>query len=247
MMIKTNKLTKNFHSLEVLKGIDLQVNEGEVVAILGPSGSGKSTLLRCLNGLEELSGGSFEVAGIHVDTDMKRRERTKQYRGIRLHTGMVFQAFNLYPHKTVLQNVMEALLMVKKWDKEKAVQKGETLLARVGLLDKRDEYPSRLSGGQQQRVAIARTLALEPSIILFDEPTSALDPELVDEVLNVIRELAKGGMTMVIVTHEMQFAREVADRIVFMADGNIVEEAKPEVFFTQPKTERAKKFLKLSS
>lgn len=247
MMIKTNKLTKSFHSLEVLKGIDLQVSEGEVVAILGPSGSGKSTLLRCLNGLEELSGGSFEVAGIHVGTDMKRRERTKQYRDIRLHTGMVFQAFNLYPHKTVLQNVIEALLMVKKWDKEKAVQKGETLLSRVGLLDKRDEYPSRLSGGQQQRVAIARTLALEPSIILFDEPTSALDPELVDEVLNVIRELAKGGMTMVIVTHEMQFAREVADRIVFMADGNIVEEAKPEAFFTQPKTERAKKFLKLSS
>jgi L-cystine transport system ATP-binding protein len=244
-MIKTNKLSKSFHSLEVLKGIDLQVDEGEVVAILGPSGSGKSTLLRCLNGLEELTGGSFEVSGIHVDANQSIRERITKYREIRLHTGMVFQQFNLYPHKTVLQNVMEALLIVKKWDKEKAIQKGEALLSRVGLFDKRDEYPSRLSGGQQQRVAIARTLALEPNIILFDEPTSALDPELVDEVLSVIRELANEGMTMVIVTHEMQFAREVADRIVFMADGIIVEEGKPGEFFTQPKTERAKKFLKL--
>jgi cystine transport system ATP-binding protein len=244
-MISTKKLSKSFQNLEVLKGIDLKVNEGEVVAILGPSGSGKSTLLRCLNGLEELTGGSFEVNGISVDIKQSKRERTRNYREIRLHTGMVFQQFNLYPHKTVLQNVIEALLIVKKWDKEKAVQKGEALLSRVGLFEKRFEYPSRLSGGQQQRVAIARTLALEPNIILFDEPTSALDPELVDEVLYVIRELANDGMTMVIVTHEMQFAREVADRIVFMADGVIVEEGKPEEFFTQPKSERAKKFLKL--
>ncbi|MDP4105831.1 MAG: amino acid ABC transporter ATP-binding protein [Bacillota bacterium] len=244
-MIRTNKLSKRFQNLEVLKGIDLKVNEGEVVAILGPSGSGKSTLLRCLNGLEELTGGSFEVNGISVDTKQNKRERTRNYREIRLHTGMVFQQFNLYPHKTVLQNVIEALLIVKKWNKETAIQKGEVLLSRVGLFEKRFEYPSRLSGGQQQRVAIARTLALEPNIILFDEPTSALDPELVDEVLYVIRELANDGMTMVIVTHEMQFAREVADRIVFMDDGVVVEEGVPAEFFTQPKSERAKKFLKL--
>ncbi|MEH7108105.1 amino acid ABC transporter ATP-binding protein [Bacillus sp. JJ1764] len=244
-MIKTNKLSKSFHQLEVLKGIDLQVNDGEVVAIVGPSGSGKSTLLRCLNGLEELTEGSFELNGNVVYSKQSKRERIKEYRKIRLQTGMVFQQFNLYPHKTALQNVMEALMIVKKWDKEKAIQKGEALLSRVGLFDKRNEYPSRLSGGQQQRVAIARTLALEPSIILFDEPTSALDPELVDEVLNVIRELANEGMTMVIVTHEMQFAREVADRIIFMADGIIVEEGKPEEFFMNPKTERAKRFLKL--
>lgn len=244
-MIRTSKLSKRFQSLEVLIGIDLQVNAGEVVAILGPSGSGKSTLLRCLNGLEELTDGSFEVNGISIDAIENKQERTKKYREIRLHTGMVFQQFNLYPHKTVLENVIEALLIVKKWDKTKAIQKGEALLSRVGLFEKRSEYPSRLSGGQQQRVAIARTLALEPNIILFDEPTSALDPELVDEVLYVIRELANDGMTMVIVTHEMQFAREVADRIVFMADGVVVEEGKPEEFFTQPKTERAKKFLKL--
>ncbi|MFB6466451.1 amino acid ABC transporter ATP-binding protein [Cytobacillus sp. Hz8] len=244
-MIKTNKLSKSFHQLEVLKGINLQVNDGEVVAILGPSGSGKSTLLRCLNGLEELTEGNFELNGIVIDAKQSKRERINEYRKIRLQTGMVFQQFNLYPHKTVLQNVIEALMIVKKWDKEKSIQKGEALLSRVGLFDKRNEYPSRLSGGQQQRVAIARTLALEPNIILFDEPTSALDPELVDEVLNVMRELANEGMTMVIVTHEMQFAREVADRIIFMADGIIVEEGKPEEFFANPKTERAKKFLKL--
>lgn len=244
-MIRTKKLSKSFYNLTVLKDIDLQVNDGEVVAILGPSGSGKSTLLRCLNGLEELTGGSFEVSGISVNAEQNKRDLIKKYREIRLHTGMVFQQFNLYPHKTVIQNVIEALLVVKKWDKEKAIKKGEDLLTRVGLFDKRHEYPSRLSGGQQQRVAIARTLALEPNVILFDEPTSALDPELVDEVLNVIRELVTEGMTMVIVTHEMKFAREVADRIVFMADGVIVEEGSPEEFFTNPKTERARKFLKL--
>ncbi|MED3561704.1 amino acid ABC transporter ATP-binding protein [Bacillus xiapuensis] len=243
-MIKTNKLSKSFHDLEVLKSVDLQVNTGEVVAILGPSGSGKSTLLRCLNGLEEMTSGSFEVNGIIVDAKQSKKERNKKIRSIRLHTGMVFQQFNLYPHKTALQNVIEALRVVKKWSYEKAVEKGDNLLSRVGLYEKRNEYPSRLSGGQQQRVAIARSLALEPAIILFDEPTSALDPELVEEVLSVIRELAKDGMTMVIVTHEMQFAREVADRIVFMADGTIMEEGKPEDFFTNPRTERAKRFLK---
>lgn len=244
-MIKINKLSKNFHNLEVLKNINLQIEAGEVVAILGPSGSGKSTLLRCINGLEEITNGSFEVSGIFVNSKQSKKERNKKIREIRLHTGMVFQQFNLYPHKTVLQNVIEALLIVKKMEKERAIEKGEKLLTRVGLFEKRNEFPSRLSGGQQQRVAIARALALEPNVILFDEPTSALDPELVDEVLNVIRELAKEGMTMVIVTHEMQFAREVADHIVFMADGVVVEYAKPEEFFTKPKTDRAKRFLKI--
>jgi L-cystine transport system ATP-binding protein len=223
----------------------LQVNSGEVVAILGPSGSGKSTLLRCINGLEELTSGSIEVSETKVDARKNPKERNRQIRKIRLHTGMVFQQFNLYPHKTVLENVIEALLIVKKWPKNRAVEKGEMLLTRVGLIDKKDVYPSRLSGGQQQRVAIARALAMEPDILLFDEPTSALDPELVDEVLAVIKELAQDGMTMAIVTHEMAFAREVADRIVFMADGVIVEEGTPEQFFTQPKTDRAKKFLKM--
>jgi L-cystine transport system ATP-binding protein len=244
-MINTNELSKSFGELEVLKKIDLHVKSGEVVAILGPSGSGKSTLLRCLNGLEEMTGGSLEVSGIVVDENQSKKEYRKKIREIRLHTGMVFQQFNLYPHKTALENVIEALLVVKKWPMEKAMEKGEALLARVGMSDKRDVFPSRLSGGQQQRVAIARALAMEPDVMLFDEPTSALDPELVDEVLNVMKELAKDGMTMVIVTHEMQFAREVADRVVFMADGIVVEESAPEPFFTQPQTDRAKKFLKI--
>lgn len=244
-MIKIKQLTKHFGKQEVLKGINLQIQAGEVVAILGPSGSGKSTLLRCLNGLEQMTYGGIEVSGVKVDANQKQREINKKFRNIRLHTGMVFQQFNLYPHKTALQNVIEALLTVKKISKEQALLKGEKLLARVGLLDKKDEYPSRLSGGQQQRVAIARALAMEPEILFFDEPTSALDPELVDEVLMVIKELAKEGMTMVIVTHEMEFARDVADRIIFMADGSIIEESVPEEFFVKPKTERAKKFLKI--
>ncbi|MFJ7974451.1 amino acid ABC transporter ATP-binding protein [Peribacillus sp. JNUCC 23] len=244
-MIKTNDLSKSFSGLEVLKEINLSVETGEVVAILGPSGSGKSTLLRCFNGLEELSGGRIQVGEIEVDANQSPRERNKQIRKIRLHTGMVFQQFNLYPHKTVLQNVVEALLIVKKSPKEKAIILGENLLKRVGLFEKKDQYPQRLSGGQQQRVAIARALAMEPDLMLFDEPTSALDPELVDEVLAVIKELAHTGMTMVIVTHEMEFAREVADRIVFMADGVIVEEGTSEEFFNRPKTERARKFLKM--
>jgi L-cystine transport system ATP-binding protein len=243
-MINISNLSKSFSTLEVLRDINLQVNSGEVVVILGPSGSGKSTLLRCINGLEELTSGTIEVSNIVVDAKKSHKVRNKQIKKVRLHTGMVFQQFNLYPHKTVLENVIEALLIVKKWSKNDAVIKGETLLKRVGLIDKKDVYPSRLSGGQQQRVAIARALAMEPDILLFDEPTSALDPELVDEVLAVIKELAHDGMTMAIVTHEMTFAQEVADRIVFMSDGVIVEESSPEEFFSQPQTDRAKKFLK---
>jgi cystine transport system ATP-binding protein len=243
-MIKTNELSKSFQNTEVLKSIDLEVNSGEVVAILGPSGSGKSTLLRCLNGLEEMTSGRIELAGIVVDSNQRKNERMRKVRAIRLHTGMVFQQFNLYPHKTALQNVIEALLVVRKMPKEKAISIGEKLLERVGLFEKRDAYPSSLSGGQQQRVAIARALAMEPTVMLFDEPTSALDPELVGEVLTVIKELAKEGMTMVIVTHEMEFAREVADRIIFMADGVIMEQGTPKAFFTNPETDRAKRFLK---
>jgi L-cystine transport system ATP-binding protein len=243
-MINISNLSKSFSTLEVLKDINLKVNSGEVVVILGPSGSGKSTLLRCINGLEELTSGTIEVSNIVVDGQKSQKVRNKQIKKIRLHTGMVFQQFNLYPHKTVLENVIEALIIVKKWSKNDAELKGERLLKRVGLIDKKDVYPSRLSGGQQQRVAIARALAMEPDILLFDEPTSALDPELVDEVLAVIKELAQDGMTMAIVTHEMTFAHEVADRIVFMSDGVIVEEGTPEEFFSQPRTDRAKKFLK---
>jgi L-cystine transport system ATP-binding protein len=243
MMIQTVGLSKSFHNLEVLKSIDLQVAPREIVVLLGPSGSGKSTLLRCLNGLEELDGGSVEVNGIRVEAGMPSRRKQAAFREVRRNAGMVFQQFNLYPHKTALGNVIESLLTVKKMKREDAVQIGERLLDRVGLLAKKDEYPSRLSGGQQQRVAIARALAMEPSVMLFDEPTSALDPELVGEVLEVMRQLAEEGMTMVIVTHEMKFARQVANRIVFMDGGFIVEEQPPEAFFRNPQSERAKRFI----
>lgn len=242
-MITIKHLSKRFEKLEVLKDINLEVENGEVITILGPSGSGKSTLLRCLNGLEDMTSGEIEVAGSTVNTEESKKKQLSAYRQIRLQSGMVFQQFNLYPHKTVLGNVIEALLTVKKWPKEKATEKGEALLERVGLAEKRDVYPSRLSGGQQQRVAIARALAVEPEVMLFDEPTSALDPELVGEVLAVIKELAKEGMTMVVVTHEMEFAREVADRVIFMDEGVVVEQGTPDSFFNQPKTERARKFL----
>ncbi|ANY70699.1 polar amino acid ABC transporter ATP-binding protein [Paenibacillus sp. BIHB 4019] len=242
-MITTEKLTKSFQGTEVLKGINLQVNAGEIIVLLGPSGSGKSTLLRCLNGLETLSGGSIEMNGVRLNTQMKPRERTQNVRTIRRHSGMVFQQFNLYPHKTALGNVIESLLIVKKLPKSEAIAIGKKMLERVGLEGKLDEYPSRLSGGQQQRVAIARALAMEPDVLLFDEPTSALDPELVGEVLDVMQQLAREGMTMLVVTHEMAFARHVANRVVFMDDGQIVEEAAPEVFFDHPATERARRFL----
>lgn len=244
-MIQTAGLTKSFQDTVVLKDINLQVKQNEIVVLLGPSGSGKSTLLRCINGLEELSGGTVEVNGIHIDAKMSARQRRARILEIRRETGMVFQQFNLYPHKTALGNVIESLLVVKKMRREEALKIGEQLLDRVGLADKKDVYPSRLSGGQQQRVAIARALAMEPKIMLFDEPTSALDPELVGEVLDVMQQLAKDGMTMLVVTHEMKFARKVADRIVFMDAGIIVEEADPDAFFESPQSERARKFLKI--
>lgn len=242
-MITTTGLTKHFGKNEVLTNIDLHVDAKDIVVLLGPSGSGKSTLLRCLNGLEELSGGKIEVNGVVVDsTDSQRIQRARVLE-IRRQTGMVFQQFNLYPHKTVLGNVMEGLVTVKKMKRDEAAERGRILLDRVGLSDKQDAYPSRLSGGQQQRVAIARALAMEPEVMLFDEPTSALDPELVGEVLSVMKELAQEGMTMLVVTHELKFARNVANKIVFMADGSIVEEASPQAFFEHPTQERTRRFL----
>ncbi|WP_037290790.1 amino acid ABC transporter ATP-binding protein [Saccharibacillus sacchari] len=243
-MIATTGLSKDFQDLEVLKNIDLQVAAKDIVVVLGPSGSGKSTLLRCLNGLEDISGGSFEVNGIRVESAASKRARQQATREIRKQSGMVFQQFNLYPHMTALGNVTEGLVTVKKLPKEQAVAIGRKLLHRVGLADREDYYPSRLSGGQQQRVAIARSLAMEPAVMLFDEPTSALDPELVGEVLSVMRELAQEGMTMLVVSHEMKFAREVATKVVLMADGNIVEEAAPQRFFEDPQQERTRKFLR---
>jgi len=243
-IVRTEGLVKAFRRTEVLKGIDLAVAKGEIVVVLGPSGSGKSTLLRCLNGLETPTAGTVEVNGIRVDGDMKPRIQQARYREIRRQTGMVFQQFNLYPHKTALGNVIESLLVVKKMPRAEAVEIGRRLLERVGLADKCDDYPSRLSGGQQQRVAIARALAMEPAVMLFDEPTSALDPELVGEVLDVMRQLARDGMTMIVVTHEMKFARQAADRVVFMDDGAVVEEAEPAQFFESPRSERAQKFLR---
>lgn len=243
-MITTTGLSKHFQDLEVLKNINLQVDAKDIVVVLGPSGSGKSTLLRCLNGLEDISGGSFEVNGIRVESAASKRARQQAAREIRKQSGMVFQQFNLYPHRTALGNVTEGLITVKKLPKEQAVAIGRKLLHRVGLADREDYYPSRLSGGQQQRVAIARSLAMEPAVMLFDEPTSALDPELVGEVLSVMRELAQEGMTMLVVSHEMKFAREVATKVVLMADGNIVEEAAPQRFFEDPQQERTRKFLR---
>ncbi|WP_458461914.1 amino acid ABC transporter ATP-binding protein [Paenibacillus sp.] len=242
-MITTTGLTKRFQKNEVLTNIDLHVDAKDIVVLLGPSGSGKSTLLRCLNGLEELSGGQIEVNGIVVNSADSLRVQRARVLEIRRQTGMVFQQFNLYPHKTVLGNVMEGLVTVKKIKRDEAAERGRILLDRVGLSDKQDAYPSRLSGGQQQRVAIARALAMDPEVMLFDEPTSALDPELVGEVLSVMKELAEEGMTMLVVTHELKFARNVANKIVFMADGSVVEEASPQAFFEHPTQERTHRFL----
>ena len=236
-MVSIRSLYKDFGKLCVLKGIDLDVYEGDVVCVIGPSGSGKSTLLRCMNRLEESTSGTIEVDGFFItdpkaDIDVMRRN-----------IGMVFQQFNLFPHLTVKKNIMLAPTDTKLLNKEEADKKAKELLARVGLSDKIDAYPRQLSGGQQQRVAIARALAMNPDVMLFDEPTSALDPEMIGEVLQVMKELAHAGMTMIIVTHEMGFAREVANRVIFMEDGMIVEEGPPSQIFGAPKEERTRQFL----
>ena len=236
-MIQINNLHKSFKENNVLKGIDENIKKGEVVVIIGPSGSGKSTFLRCLNLLEEPTSGEIIFEGTNI-TD-KKTDINK----IREKMGMVFQQFNLFPHKTVLENLTIAPVMVKKIKQEDAKKKAYDLLKKVGLLDKADAYPGSLSGGQKQRIAIARALCMEPDVMLFDEPTSALDPEMVGEVLSVMKDLAKEGMTMVVVTHEMGFAREVGDRILFMDNGNIVEEGSPEEIFNNPKHPRTIDFL----
>lgn len=244
LMVSIRNLHKSFGELEVLKGINLDVMHSQVIGIIGPSGSGKSTLLRCINHLEEPTSGEIFVDGILVnDKKLKRKNFQKHLNRVRCHMGMVFQQFNLFPHKTVLQNIIEAPIQALKQNKEKAVQKAESLLKKVGLLDKINNYPFTLSGGQQQRVAIARALAMEPEIMLFDEVTSALDPELVGDVLQVMEDLAKDGMTMLVVTHEMGFAEKVANRVIFMADGVVVEDSKPHKMFTNPKEERTRQFL----
>lgn len=236
-IIKFQNVSKSFGDFEVLKDIDFAVGEGEVVVVIGPSGSGKSTLLRCINALEEISSGELTVDGLRV------HDRKTDLNTLRAEIGFVFQQFNLYPHMTIAQNIRLAPTQVKKVSKAEADERCRKLLARVGISEQASKYPENLSGGQQQRVAIARGLAMEPRIMLFDEPTSALDPEMIGEVLDVMADLAKGGMTMVCVTHEMGFARRVADRVVFMDEGRIVETGTPEHFFENPENDRAKKFL----
>ena len=241
-MIKTVDLKKTFvgrgQTVYAVDGVTTHIKSGEVVVIIGPSGSGKSTYLRCLNGLETLTSGHIYIDG--VDLSSRKTDLNK----VRREVGMVFQQFNLFPHKTVLENLVLAQMTVRKRSRAEAEKKGRELLQKVGIAEKESEFPIRLSGGQQQRVAIARALAMDPKVMLFDEPTSALDPEMVGEVLEVMKQLAREGMTMAVVTHEMGFAREVADRVIFMDHGKLVEEGTPEHFFTEPREERAKLFLK---
>ncbi|MBQ5902192.1 MAG: amino acid ABC transporter ATP-binding protein [Clostridia bacterium] len=235
--VVVKNLHKSFGDLDVLNGIDLEIDEGEVVCLIGPSGSGKSTFLRCLNRLEDSTDGTIEVDGFEIS------DKKLNINKVRENIGMVFQQFNLFSHLTVKKNIMLAPTDLKKMTKAEAEEKAMELLRRVGLEDKANVYPRQLSGGQQQRVAIARALAMNPDIMLFDEPTSALDPEMVGEVLAVMRELAEQGLTMVVVTHEMGFARDVADRVIFMADGVIVEQGTPDEIFTNPKNQRTREFL----
>lgn len=242
-IIQVRGLHKYFGPLHVIKGVDLDVMPGEVVVIIGPSGGGKSTFLRCINFLEAPSAGSLEIDDVEIRAREPAAEHRRHIREIRQKAGMVFQQFNLFPHMTALGNVIEGPLTVKKMSREKAIAKAEELLEWVGLSEKRDEYPSRLSGGQQQRVAIARALAMEPKIMLFDEPTSALDPELIGEVVEVMERLADEGMTMIVVTHEIHFARDVADRVILMDSGVWAEIAPPSELFTNPKEERTRQFL----
>jgi len=235
-MIKFNELNKWYGAHHVLQNINLEVAKGEVVVVCGPSGSGKSTLIRCVNGLEKFQSGTLIVDGLPVAIEANLRQ-------LRMELGFVFQQFNLYPHMTALENVTLAPIHVRKLPRKEAISRGREILEKVGLGDKFDAYPQQLSGGQQQRVAIARSLCMQPKVMLFDEPTSALDPEMINEVLDVMVSLAKDGMTMIVVTHEMGFARKVADRVVFIDKGVIVEVAEPEAFFTAPKNERTREFL----
>ena len=236
-MIEFRKVNKWFGSLQVLKDIDLTIHQGEVVVVCGPSGSGKSTLIRCVNGLELIQSGDIIVDGMSLNDP--KTNITK----LRAEVGMVFQQFNLYPHKTALENIILAPMKVRKQSREEAEKIAYDLMAKVEIPEKIDSYPAQLSGGQQQRVAIARALAMQPRIMLFDEPTSALDPEMINEVLEVMGTLAREGMTMVVVTHEMGFAKKVSHRIIFMDEGRIIEEGTPQTFFAQPKSERARTFL----
>lgn len=240
MILSVSDLKKKFGDNEVLKGISLSVDKGDVIAVLGPSGGGKTTLLRCLNFLEKADSGTFLFDGREYDLE---RITKKEIRGIRMHTGFVFQSYNLFANRTAIENVMEGLVTARRMKRDEARAKGEKYLDRVGLLDRAQYYPSQLSGGQQQRVAIARALALDPLLIYFDEPTSALDPELTGEVLSVMKSLAEEGMTMIVVTHEMSFARSVATRTVFMENGMIVEEGETKSFFSSPGKQRTKEFI----
>lgn len=236
-VLTINNINKSYGDNLILNGLSLDVHKGEVIVIIGPSGCGKSTLLRCINALEPIQGGEIRLDGELIDG------KSRNIAQIRQKIGMVFQNYELFPHKTVLQNIILAPMKVQKRRKDEVTEEAEQLLERVGLLDKRDSYPRQLSGGQKQRVAIVRALCMHPEIMLFDEVTAALDPEMVREVLDTMLELAKNGSTMLIVTHEMNFARAIADRVIFLDGGEIVEEGDPEEFFTQPKTERARKFL----
>ena len=240
-MLEVRDIHKNFGDLKVLKGVDLTVDQGEVIAILGPSGSGKTTLLRCINFLEQADSGSLTFDGEQFDLGkMKKADMAR----LRKKTAFVFQSYNLFLNKTALQNVTEGLITARKMPKDQACAKAEKALERVGMLDRKDHYPNQLSGGQQQRVAIARALATDPEIIYFDEPTSALDPELIGEVLAVMRDLAESGMTMLVVTHEMNFARNVSSKVIFMEDGQVLESGPAKEFFANPKEERTRAFLR---
>lgn len=239
-MLEVQKIEKSFGDLKVLDGVDLKVEKGDVIAILGPSGSGKTTLLRCMNFLEHADAGTMVFDGEHIDLNSVRK---KDMLRLRKKTAFVFQNYNLFRNKTALQNVTEGLIVARKMPKNEAEEIGRKMLKKVGMLDRADYYPHQLSGGQQQRVAIARALATDPEIIYFDEPTSALDPELIGEVLSVMRQLAKEGMTMVVVTHEMNFAKNVANKVIFMEQGQVVEEGSAQAFFETPKEERTKEFL----
>lgn len=237
-LLEIKNLHKSFGNLDVIKGVDLEIDKGDILVIVGPSGSGKSTVLRCMNLLETPTSGDIIFEGKSILDNKKEIDK------IREKIGMVFQNFNLFPNKTIIDNIILAPMKVKGKSKEDAMKKAEELLNRVGLIDKKDAYPTQLSGGQQQRIAIARALAMEPDVMLFDEPTSALDPEMVNEVLDVIKELAKEGMTMAIVTHEMGFAKEVADRVIFIDEGKIVEDGTPDDVFNHSKSDRARDFFK---